>query len=88
MPYPGTRQDDEVFGEGADFITFQEEDVITQVEQGPVIMVLLKTTAMANHLVFSADGNKLHTVLPLVMEVGEGFELMLDRAGRSVNKLQ
>ena len=86
--YFGMGKDDEILGEGTDLVAFEEENVVAEIEQRPVVTMFLETALVIGQLVLGGDGDDLNAVLPLAMEIVEGLELMAYRGLAPFDKLK
>ena len=83
-----TPGDEDIFREGTDVVGFKQKDVVTQVEEGPILAFFFELLLEERHLVMGGDGENLNGVLPLVVETPKFSKLMLADRRLPINKLQ
>ena len=80
--------DEDVFRESANVVCFQEEDVVAEVKERPVLPLFCKLLLYDIHLVVWSDSKNLYGVLPLVVQAPQLRELPLTDGRYTIDELQ
>ena len=60
--------DKDIFGESTDIVILQKENLVAEVEEGPVLFLLRELLHEKLHLVVRGNGEDLHSILPLIVQ--------------------